>query len=430
MANSKYSEDVIKEVIDLYLDGVNGPELAQRFKIPLPTIYYLLSQRDVARRTSGESEQKVTLEQIVELYDQGWSTSRIAKKFDMNAASVFLRMRRNGIPLRSRKEAIKKFTPKQEKEIVDMYLSGQKAGVVAKKYGCHRTTIHNILKRYHVVFRNDMGAVEKGSAPRYGEAVRDEIILLYEEGLTSAEIAKRLEISAPGVNYLLHACGITVRKSTDYLTKASDEEIRRLYVDERLSIKQVGKKLGYTGGGPISARLKRLGVTIRNTRPHVPRKIPKQHEKHIIDRYRTGESCQEIANTYHCSETTIRKVLIRNNVSRNNSRKGKHVKNYDGTRSGLSRKVRNMCESTAWRQAIFERDNFTCQICGQVGGRLEADHQNPFCHIFAEFLEKARPTVYNVTDLASRFMPFWDIGNGVTLCYNCHNEKSKTVPIP
>lgn len=29
------------------------------------------------------------------------------------------------------------------------------------------------------------------------------------------------------------------------------------------------------------------------------------------------------------------------------------------------------------RQSIFERDNFTCRYCGQVGGALECDHVFP-----------------------------------------------------
>lgn len=27
---------------------------------------------------------------------------------------------------------------------------------------------------------------------------------------------------------------------------------------------------------------------------------------------------------------------------------------------------------------VFKRDNYTCQYCGQIGGKLEADHINPF----------------------------------------------------
>ena len=30
------------------------------------------------------------------------------------------------------------------------------------------------------------------------------------------------------------------------------------------------------------------------------------------------------------------------------------------------------------RAKVFKRDNFTCQYCGKIGGKLEADHVVPF----------------------------------------------------
>lgn len=54
-----------------------------------------------------------------------------------------------------------------------------------------------------------------------------------------------------------------------------------------------------------------------------------------------------------------------------------------------------------WRTAVFARDNYTCQICGQRGGRLQADHIKPY---------KAFP------DLRL------DLSNGRTLCIECHKK--------
>ncbi len=59
-----------------------------------------------------------------------------------------------------------------------------------------------------------------------------------------------------------------------------------------------------------------------------------------------------------------------------------------------------------WRKAVFERDNYTCQVCGDrsVAGhrvRLHADHIKPFA---------AYPDL--------RF----DVSNGRTLCVPCHRQ--------
>lgn len=54
-----------------------------------------------------------------------------------------------------------------------------------------------------------------------------------------------------------------------------------------------------------------------------------------------------------------------------------------------------------WRTAVFERDNFTCQKCGQVGYEIQAHH------------------IYNYADYpALRF----DVNNGVTFCEKCHRD--------
>jgi len=52
-----------------------------------------------------------------------------------------------------------------------------------------------------------------------------------------------------------------------------------------------------------------------------------------------------------------------------------------------------------WRKSVYERDKYTCRICGQVGHKLNAHHiQN-----YAEFHENR-----------------YDIENGITLCVDCH----------
>lgn len=65
---------------------------------------------------------------------------------------------------------------------------------------------------------------------------------------------------------------------------------------------------------------------------------------------------------------------------------------------------RSTKEYKDWRQAVFERDKFTCQICNQVGGVLNAHHIKPF----AEFEEL-------------RF----EVSNGQTLCEPCHKNIHK-----
>ena len=49
-----------------------------------------------------------------------------------------------------------------------------------------------------------------------------------------------------------------------------------------------------------------------------------------------------------------------------------------GTRTPEDIAIRFSREYRLWRKAIFERDLFTCQKTGQLGGELEAHHINNF----------------------------------------------------
>ena len=57
-----------------------------------------------------------------------------------------------------------------------------------------------------------------------------------------------------------------------------------------------------------------------------------------------------------------------------------------------------------WRIAVFERDSYSCQNCGQVGGELNAHHIKHF-----STFKKLR----------------YELSNGLTLCVECHKRVHK-----
>lgn len=66
-----------------------------------------------------------------------------------------------------------------------------------------------------------------------------------------------------------------------------------------------------------------------------------------------------------------------------------------------NRIIRNSIEYSLWRKAVFERDDYTCQMCNKRGVEVHADHIKPF-------------SMYPNLRFA--------IDNGRTLCKECHMQ--------
>jgi len=81
--------------------------------------------------------------------------------------------------------------------------------------------------------------------------------------------------------------------------------------------------------------------------------------------------------------------------------KGKDHWNWKGGITPERMKVRRSRAYSDWRRAVFSRDGYVCQQCGQHGGKLNAHHIERFA------------------DNTSRRL---DVNNGITLCEKCHKE--------
>ncbi len=418
----KYDLLVQKEICTRYQDGESTVDIGKIMKIPTSTVYCILKRHDIRIRTMSEIKSKINLQQAGEMYKEGMSINKIGKKLNFSPVSIFHALKRVGIQLRSPKEigeTKRILTREKELRVILDYNNGMWSGELGRKYGVSKATIQQVLKREGFDISQNKGGHRRGSFPRYGKEKGELIGKLYKEGLTSKQVAKKLDVSEAGVQYALTVLGIERRKPHDYLRIASDEEIKKLYVDEELSIKQVAKKLGYKNAGPISLRLKKMGIMCRKI-PNPPRKIPNSNWPLIAERYNKGESSVDIAKSYNVHKATIIKILKNQNVTiRQRHRR------YTGPLHGLSYRLRGLAQYKEWRENVLKRDNYTCQNCGVQGSKIQADHKAPFKELFAKFVEALSPTSANMSSLAIQYAPFWDIDNGQSLCKSCHMNKTR-----
>lgn len=189
----------------------------------------------------------------------------------------------------------------------------------------------------------------------------------------------------------------------------------------------------------------------------------RKNEINIKDLYNlcnASFSLNKIANKLGCSKFTIQRRIKEFNISYKDKRfkNGqdrcldcnreigycKHLRcrkcdsllrlgagnyNYKGGITKIYDAIRRLKLNDEWREKVFERDNYTCQDCGDnTGGNLNAHHKKQFSIILSEFLEEYNQfsqfeEVAILTRLAMKYKSFWDIENGKTLCKDCHIVK-------
>lgn len=92
------------------------------------------------------------------------------------------------------------------------------------------------------------------------------------------------------------------------------------------------------------------------------------------------------------SPTRCNSCFRKHNVKENHPR-------WEGGKSAENHLIRNSNQYKEWAKSVKERDDYTCQLCGERGGRLHSDHIKPF----SKYPEL-------------RF----ELSNGRTLCMKCH----------
>lgn len=96
---------------------------------------------------------------------------------------------------------------------------------------------------------------------------------------------------------------------------------------------------------------------------------------------------------------------------------GENSPNWKGGYGDINYKIRRYHAYIDWRKKIFQRDDFKCQDCGQVGGNLNADHIKPLSVII-------RKNNIKSIEEAKLCDEVWDTNNGQTLCKLCHTKTS------
>lgn len=239
----------------------------------------------------------------------------------------------------------------------------------------------------------------------------NQIIEEYKKGESAPAIAKKAGKCSGTVYNILDRAGIKRRtqKECQRTVNIPKDILKTLYCKEQKSLKEIGDIYNCNGEAIrrwcIEYNIKRRSKTENFGGWNKGKRMSDSHREHLSlikkQQYATGE-------LNHWNKGNTRSEGTRDKISK--SLTGKHIgennPRWKGGVNTLNKRLRRRLASgyqyKKWRRKVYERDYYTCQLCGkESNGDLEGHHIIPF---------------------SERQDLIFDVSNGITLCKKCHRQ--------
>ena len=210
---------------------------------------------------------------IKEYVVDGRTADQIAGRLGVNRWLVNNNLKRYGI--RRRPSNSKRRITEPGREVLERMYAREVLSVaeIADKLGCTKYTIRRCLKKYKIPMRK--------SGPVAGYRVSDDVLRrMYADSPNMDGIARKFGIAPTTVRKRLVKMGVSI-KGRRLRDAIREDELRRLYEDEKLPVKQIASKF-HVDAGTIQAYRKKYGISKRRdySSPHyVHRRLSKDDAK-------------------------------------------------------------------------------------------------------------------------------------------------------
>lgn len=239
----------------------------------------------------------------------------------------------------------------------------------------------------------------------------NQIIEEYKKGESATAIAKGAGRCSSTIYNILDEAGVKRRtqKESQKTINIPKDDLKILYCEKQKSLKEIGDVYDCSDGTIrnlcIKYNIKRRSRTENVAGWNRGKRMSDEQRRHLSSirkqQFATGELKHwNKGNTW--SEETKDKI----SKSLKGKCKGENNARWKGGVNTPNQQLRDRLvggyQYKKWRGEVYERDNYTCQLCGkESNGDLEGHHILPFSENH---------------DL------IFDVDNGVALCKNCHRQ--------
>jgi transposase len=162
----------------------------------LPLRYLALLPASTGKNAKGPETQRFRAFCLVDL------AGRLANhSHPLQRLSSAPRQRREAVEVRHERQFL--LSPEQNKRLVRDYLAGENMDVLASRYGVHEQTVSRHVRK--------AGHQTRGLSKRLAYVDFSSAPALYKSGLSTSEIAARLDVSRETVRRRLHLAGVVLR---------------------------------------------------------------------------------------------------------------------------------------------------------------------------------------------------------------------------
>lgn len=197
----------------------------------------------------------------------------------------------------------------------------------------------------------------------------------------------------------------------------SKEELEYLYFEEKLSFSQIEEKLNIKRGR-IYNWFKKYEIKARDySESGKGKKFTEEHRKKISESNSKPHSEERKLNI---SKSHLGKKLSDEHKDKIRQkfiglRVGDNHPMWKGGSSIMRNRLRQTFEYKNWRNNIYKRDDYRCQMCSNKDKKLNAHHIETFHNITKKYNLSKYDDFINCEFL-------WNTDNGITLCEKCHHS--------